>query len=117
MYKSLKLSVIGPRDLQILNKCVEKGIQNVNINFVESADDVRYVKKLLGTKGQHIALHARIKTLKGLQKIEKIIEEADGIQIQRGYLGMEMSHTNISYVIEHIMKRCKTEGKVIGLPT
>lgn len=30
---------------------------------------------------------------------------------------MEMSYTNISYVIEHIIKRCRAEGKILGLPT
>jgi pyruvate kinase len=89
----------------------------VVVNQVESASDIEYVRKILGEKGKGVQVHAKIKSLKGLQKIEEILDAADGITLQRSQLAMEISFNSIAYAIPHIMKRCHVEGKFIGIPT
>lgn len=50
-YKDLKLSVLGPKDIKVLQNSIQQGVECIAVSFVESREDIIYVKKVLGTKG------------------------------------------------------------------
>lgn len=91
----------------MLNKCQKLGVTAIGINFCESASDIEYIKKIVGNKARGLDFIARIKTLRGLQNIQQIIQEAEGIQFCRGQLSMEMDFTNISFAFQHVLRLCK----------
>ena len=47
------------------------------------------VKELLSVKGRHIKLLAKLQSRKALANFNELLEEADGIVIARGQLGLE----------------------------
>ena len=56
---------------------------------METKEDLNEVKELLSVKGRHIKLLAKLQSRKALANFNELLEEADGIVIARGQLGLE----------------------------
>lgn len=64
-------------------------IDYVALSFVQSAGDVRSLKRILKNLGSHSKVIAKIETVSAIKNIESIFEEADGVMIARGDLALE----------------------------
>ena len=116
--KDLKLSVLGPKDIKVLHNSIQQGVQIVAVSFVQSKEDISYVKKVLGPKGQHIKVLAKLQTEKSLRNFDEILEVSDGIIIARGYLGIVLaSLEDVVYIQKYIIKKCNLVGKPVILST
>lgn len=60
--KDLKLSVLGPIDIKVLHNSIHQGVNMIAVSCVESKDDITYVKKILGSKGQQIMVLAKLQS-------------------------------------------------------
>jgi pyruvate kinase len=58
--RDLKLSVLGPNDVKVIHNAVHDGVNMIVISFVESKDDVTFVRKVLGNKGHHIKVISKL---------------------------------------------------------
>ena len=74
----------------ILEFGLKKGIDMIAASFIRKAADIEYIKDLLGPKGSHIKIIAKIENQEGLENYEEILKVADGIMVARGDLGMEI---------------------------
>jgi pyruvate kinase len=115
--KDLKLSVLGHNDVRVLHNSIQKGVDMIAVSCVESKDDLIYVKKILGSKGQHIKVLAKLQSLRALENFDSILETADGIIIARGYLGLSLDLEDVVYVQKYIIKQCNTVGKPVLIST
>lgn len=70
----------------------------IAVSCVERKEDITYVKKVLGPKGQHIKVLAKLQSKKALENIDAIMEACDGIIIARGYLGLYLDLADVVYV-------------------
>ena len=60
-------------------------------SFVQSADDVATVRRVLDEAGGHsIGIISKVESISGLRKYEEIVDASDGVMIARGDLGMEL---------------------------
>ena len=66
------------------------GVDYAALSFVRSARDVRAAKAWLAKKGASIPLIVKIEKAEAIQDIDGIMEEADGIMVARGDLGVEI---------------------------
>ena len=89
----------------------------IAVSCIESKEDILYVKKVLGTKGQHIKVLAKLQSKKALDNIDSIIEVSDGIIIARAYLGLSIDLEDVVYVQKYIIKKCNMEAKPVLIST
>ena len=68
--KDLKLSVLGPNDVKVLHNSIQHGVHIIAVSCVESKDDITYVKKVLGSKGQHIKVIAKLQSQRALENFD-----------------------------------------------
>ena len=68
--KDLKLSVLGPNDVKVLHNSIQHGVHIIAVSCVESKDDITYVKKILGSKGQHIKVIAKLQSQRALENFD-----------------------------------------------
>lgn len=57
----------------ILDFGMKKGIDMVAMSFVRKPDDIDYLRDLLGPRGSHIKIIAKIENAEGLQNYEDIL--------------------------------------------
>ncbi|CAG9784413.1 unnamed protein product [Diatraea saccharalis] len=78
---------------------------------VQSSYDVRQVKDILSEKGKHVLVFACIETVRGLDNIDDILKEADGIYLDRCVLSTDLPIEKIFIAHKVILAKCNYIGK------
>jgi len=100
---------------------IEVGINNkfdyVAQSFVRSADDVRLVKDMVKPRHLHCQIFAKVESRQALDNIDAIIDEADGIIVARGDLGICVPIYEIPAIQKQIVKKCREKNKPVVVAT
>ena len=86
---NLSTPCLTEKDLADLQFGVAAGIDMVAISFVRTPGDVRLLRSEL--KGANIPIVAKIENPLAWDNIDPILDEADGVMVARGDLGVEMA--------------------------
>src|SRR5690606_15486595 len=70
-----------------------------------------------GDKASKIKIIAKIEDQEGVRNLDEIIQEADGIMVARGDLGVEIDFEDLPNVQRRILKRCQQFGKRVIVAT
>lgn len=99
---------------------VEQDVDYIALSFVRTAEDVRdaraYIKKL-GGNGDKIKLISKIENQQGIDNINAIIEESDGVMVARGDLGVEVDYKLVPIYQKAIVDKCLKAGKIVIIAT
>ncbi len=109
----ISMSSITEKDKEDLEFGLEIGVDFVAMSFVRSARDVQDVISRIRAKGSNTALIAKIEKPEAVHVIDEIIEEADGIMVARGDLGIEIPSEQVPLVQKKIIERCRMAGKPV----
>lgn len=85
----------------------------ISIGYTTKAADIQYIKDVLGPKGAHINVLAKIDNLESLHRFEELLRVADGIIIDRVELGLELPPEKMFLAQRWIINRTNNEGKPI----
>jgi pyruvate kinase len=91
-----------PDDLAKLERLVEVGVDAVAVSFVRDHRDVRAVKQAAGPHGPMIV--AKVETPSAVEDIERVIEEADGVMVARGDLGVRCALEDVPHHQKRIIR-------------
>lgn len=109
----LDMPYISQEDKEDLLFGVEENIDYVAASFVRRAEDVITLRKLLGDHGGgDIKIIAKIESTEGVANFDEILEEADGIMVARGDLGVEIAFEKIPGMQKAFIKKCMEKGKI-----
>ena len=92
---------------------VRVGVDYVALSFVRSAEDVRQARVLVTANGQSIPIIAKIEKPQAIERLDEIINEADGIMVARGDLGVEMGPEKVPLIQKTIIDKTNTRGKCV----
>ena len=96
---------------------LEQGVDFIALSFVREAADVRELKELMGSKAGKVKIIAKIEDQSGVANLEEILDEADGIMVARGDLGVEINVAELPNVQRRIVQRCAEKGKRVIVAT
>ena len=117
---ALTIPAFTPKDLDDLAFGIANGVDYTALSFVRSADDVRALRAAIaalpGGGGYHPII-AKIEKPQALRNIDSIIEEADGIMVARGDLGVEVPPEEVPLHQKSIINRCIRAGKPVIVAT
>ncbi|HTE21417.1 MAG TPA: pyruvate kinase [Candidatus Limnocylindria bacterium] len=75
----------------------------VALSFVQTADDVSRLRKLLRTLGSGAKIMAKIETKAAIENLDEIFQEADGVMVARGDLAIETLPESVPIVQRQII--------------
>jgi pyruvate kinase len=106
----VSLPSVTEKDEQDVAFAVEQGIDFLALSFVQCADDICSLKRLLARLGAEIPIIAKIEKEGALSDIDAIIQEAYGVMIARGDLALEMSFQEVPVAQKRIIAKCRAAG-------
>ena len=83
----------------------------VALSFVRTPDDVRLLRSEL--KGANIPIVAKIEKPLAWDNIDTILDEADGVMVARGDLGVEMALEKVPRIQKSIIRRARRKGRFV----
>eukprot|EP00929_Paragymnodinium_shiwhaense_P010602 TRINITY_DN1153_c0_g2_i1.p1 TRINITY_DN1153_c0_g2~~TRINITY_DN1153_c0_g2_i1.p1 ORF type:complete len:516 (-),score=156.67 TRINITY_DN1153_c0_g2_i1:169-1716(-) len=108
------LPVLQEKDINdLLQFGIPQGVDFVAASFVQSADDVKLIRKTLGLRGRSIKIISKIENQAGLENFDAIVDESDGIMVARGDLGMEIPTEKVFLAQKMMISRCNLRGKPV----
>jgi pyruvate kinase len=96
---------------------IAQDVDWIALSFVRKAGDVIELKKLIKDNKGHAGVIAKIEKPEALQEIDQIIEQADGIMVARGDLGVEMPFNEIPLIQKQIIEKCIRQSKPVIVAT
>ena len=109
----LSIPALTEKDIEDLAFGVQLGVDWVAMSFVRSRDDLLLARHYLSRYGSRAKLVAKIEKPQAVERFEEILEEADGIMIARGDLGVEMPLEDVPLVQKRLIKRSVHAGKPV----
>lgn len=113
----VNLPAITKKDKADITFAVEQEVDFIALSFVREAGDIRELRELMGDKARKIKTIAKIEDQMGVENLEEILDEADGIMVARGDLGVEINVAELPNVQRRIVKLCAEKGRRVIVAT
>ena len=107
----LKLEFISDIDRRDITFAAQHSCDYLALSFVNSAEDVRAAKKIVLDAGGDARIISKIESQTGIDNIDEIIAESDGIMVARGDLGVEVPMERLPILQKSIITKCRESGK------
>lgn len=109
----INLPDLTDKDIEDIKFGIEAGFDILAASFVRSASCIKQIKDILKRYNSNMLVIAKIENYEGLQNLDDIINESDGIMVARGDLGVEIDPTRLPRLQKEIIKKCNAKGKVV----
>lgn len=107
-HTKLTTSGLTSKDIKDVKFGLKAGVNYIAISFVQTAEDVLKLKKLVNGKAKVIA---KIETALALKNIDEIIQASDGIMVARGDLGIEVAEEKLPFIQKNLIRQAAWHGK------
>lgn len=92
---------------------LKKGIDMIAASFVRKAEDIDTIRDLLGPRGAHVKIIAKIENQEGLNNYDEILAATDGIMVARGDLGMEIAPEKVFIAQKWMIEKANLAAKPV----
>ncbi len=105
------------KDIRDLEFGLSKDIDWVALSFVRKPEDIKSLRDRITKTGKDVKIIAKVEKPEALKHIKEIIEEADGIMVARGDLGVEIPMHEVPLWQKKIVLRCNKAAKPVVIAT
>ena len=91
----------------------EQGFDFVAASFVRTRQDVLDIREILKSKNSQMKIIAKIESMQGIKNLKEILQEADGIMVARGDMGVEVPFEDVPVIQKEMIKLAESEGKYV----
>jgi len=89
------------------------GVDFIALSFVRAPSDVSEARRLATTDEHRIPIIAKLEKPEAVERLEEIIEVADGVMVARGDLGVELGQEKVPLVQKRAIEMTNRRGKVV----
>ncbi|KAM3325042.1 pyruvate kinase 1, cytosolic isoform X2 [Capsicum chacoense] len=110
----IDLPTLSNKDKEVISTWgVQNKIDFLSLSFTRHAEDVREARELLGKLGDlsQTQIFAKIESEEGLTHFDEILQEADGIILSRGNLGIDLPPEKVFLFQKEAVYKCNMAGK------
>jgi pyruvate kinase len=110
----LSMPFISKKDDEDIRFAARQRVDMIALSFVRRREDVLEVKKILAEEGNlSIELIAKIENQEGVDNLDEILKEVNGIMVARGDLGVEVSTQLVPIYQKKIIAKSNEAGKPV----
>jgi len=109
----IKVPSLTEKDEEDLEFALKHGVDTIAVSFVQTAGDVRYVKRRVAALGSEAWVIAKLEKPQAVDHLDSILEAADAIMVARGDLGVEMPPEKVPAIQKHIIRRAAEYKKPV----
>ena len=110
---NISAPAVSAKDFRDIEFAVQEELDFLALSFVRTPEDVIKAKKLLANCGSEIPVIAKIEKEEAVKAFDRILEQADGIMIARGDLGVEMASEQVPLIQKRLIRLCNEAGKPV----
>ena len=110
----IPVSAMTPKDRADLDAALNEGVDWVAVSFVQRADDIAEVKKIV--RGRAMVL-AKIEKPQAIARLDEIMEISDALMVARGDLGVEMPLERVPGLQKRLTRGARRLGKPVVVAT
>lgn len=111
------LPIMSEKDREDLKFGSSMDVDFVAASFVSYASEVAEIKEYLKSLGSSARVIAKIENEEGVNNIAAIAQEADGVMVARGDLGVQLPTERIPLIQKSIIHTCRAQGKCVVTAT
>jgi pyruvate kinase len=109
----LPIPSMTEKDEADLEFALEHGADYVALSFVRTADDVAELRERIDAAGARARVIAKIEKAEAIERLEEIVEAADGVMVARGDLGVEIGAAEVPLVQKLIIRTAREAGRTV----
>ena len=106
----VSLPALTAKDIKDVKLGLELNVDFIALSFVREARDLMQLRELFEDKAAPFVI-AKIEDQEAIKNLEAIVQEADGIMVARGDLGIEIPYEELPIVQRRIVKTCLRVGR------
>ncbi len=105
----LSVSAITEKDIADLKFGNKLDVDIVAVSFVRDANDIKKVREIVD---KNIKIIAKIELKNAVKNLDSIIDEADGVMVARGDLGVQLDLEKVPFIQKQILNEANAKGKI-----
>lgn len=109
----VKVPSLTEKDEADLVFAIENNVDAIALSFVRTAEDVRLVKDRIAAMNADIWVIAKLEKPQAVDNLDAILEEADGIMVARGDLGVEVPPEKVPAIQKLMIHRASAHRKPV----
>ncbi len=111
--KVMKQKYLSEQDKKDIEFGVKNGVDYIACSFVSNKQDLIDVHEYLKALGydSDVELIAKIENQSGVDNIDEICKECDGIMVARGDMGVEIPFEHLPTIQKKLITKCRLLGK------
>lgn len=109
----LKLPAITEQDRADIIFGINEGVDFIAASFIRNAEAIREIRGIIHDCNSDIAIIAKIENMEGMENLDEIIAETDGIMVARGDLGVEVEPETLPYIQKTMIQKCNAAFKPV----
>ena len=107
----LKLEFMSEIDRRDINFAATHACDYLALSFVNTREDVVEARNIIDKAGGDALIISKIESRMGIENIDDIIDESDGIMVARGDLGVNVPMEELPMLQKKIIRKCRQKGK------
>ena len=107
----LNLEFISDLDKKDIEFAAKHSCDYLALSFVNCREDVKAARDIIEKSGGDARIISKIESQQGIENIDEIIHESDGIMVARGDLGVEVPMEELPVLQKEIIRKCREQGK------
>jgi len=110
----LPMPYISDKDMDDIRFGISRDIDFIAASFVRTANDVLDMRRfLLDNDGDQIKIISKIENRQGVNNINEILKETDGLMVARGDMGVEIPFEELPGIQKTLIQKSYSSGRMV----